>query len=700
MKNSTYVFALATNNDQVYAGGSLTAAGSVPAQNIARWNGTNNRWEALGGGVNGWVRAIAVYGSYVYVGGEFTQAGGVATGPLARRDNNTQSWSSIGLITQDGSSATVSTIAVSSTGEVYVGGNFNHVAGVAVNNIARLTTSGWDAMGGGVTGATPDFAHVYTIVLSATKAYAGGIFNKAGGYAASNLAQWDGSWHTVGGGVGGFNACVNAIAYTGGNLIYVGGSFTEAYNGVGGTLTVHSIAAWNVSTSAWSSMSGGVDIDVNALLYRGDGLYVGGRFTTAGGAPARRVAIWSGTTWTTLKNTNEVNDGVDNNLYALAADSNFLFLGGSFEQAGDRVAHHVAAFHFTQKRWTGLGSSVNGVVNALTISGGYVYVGGRFSSANGILQAYLARWQIATHKWFIAGTGEEITGCSGTACIPEVNTILIVANDLYIGGNFTKIGSSLIVNGIARFNEGDSQWHALGSGVASGAGISAVVRDIALWNGQIFAGGKFTSAGGHPANNIAYWSSNDWHAIIDFDLNNGTNSQVYALNSMNGGVAIGGIFTTPSPYLALWNGSNWATLGTVLNGPVYAMIGDATFGTLVIGGGFTTPLHIARLKSGGWQAMGSGLNADVNALAFDAEGGVYAGGDFTQTGAQFLYYIAHWSHNAWLPVGSGMNAYVYALASYGSQLTAGGVFTSAGLYPSYFFGYWNKTSAYLPLLRK
>src|SRR5437870_2189668 len=40
----------------LYAGGSLTNMGDVPAANIAKWNGTS--WSALGSGVDGYVLAL------------------------------------------------------------------------------------------------------------------------------------------------------------------------------------------------------------------------------------------------------------------------------------------------------------------------------------------------------------------------------------------------------------------------------------------------------------------------------------------------------------------------------------------------------------------------------------------------------------------------------------------------------------------
>src|SRR5215204_6479844 len=47
------VRAIAVSDDDVYIGGSFTQVGDLPANRIARWNGTS--WEGLGSGVNGTV---------------------------------------------------------------------------------------------------------------------------------------------------------------------------------------------------------------------------------------------------------------------------------------------------------------------------------------------------------------------------------------------------------------------------------------------------------------------------------------------------------------------------------------------------------------------------------------------------------------------------------------------------------------------
>ena len=57
------VFALTVYDDgtgaALYAGGIFTGAGGVPADHVAKWNGTS--WSALGNGTQGPVDSLAVY---------------------------------------------------------------------------------------------------------------------------------------------------------------------------------------------------------------------------------------------------------------------------------------------------------------------------------------------------------------------------------------------------------------------------------------------------------------------------------------------------------------------------------------------------------------------------------------------------------------------------------------------------------------
>jgi hypothetical protein len=48
-----------------------------------------------------------------------------------------------------------------------------------------------------------------------------------------------------------------------------------------------------------------------------------------------------------------------------------------------------------------------------------------------------------------------------------------------------------------------------------------------------------------------------------------------------------------------------------------------------------------------WHALGDGVNKQVDALAFDSGGNLYAGGFFSEAGGMPAHQIARWDGVAW-----------------------------------------------------
>ena len=133
---------------------------------------------------------------------------------------------------------------------------------------------------------------VNALAVSGTNLYAGGYFTTAGGVAATNIAQWNGSsWSALGSGMRSLRLMTLAVS---GTNLYAGGYFTTA-----GGVAANYIAQWN--GSSWSALGSGMNSAcVYALAVSGTNLYAGGDFTTAGGVSANHIAQWNGSSWSAL----------------------------------------------------------------------------------------------------------------------------------------------------------------------------------------------------------------------------------------------------------------------------------------------------------------------------------------------------------------------------------------------------------------
>ncbi len=260
-----------------------------------------------------------------------------------------------GRFSLTGVDGTINSLALDGSGNLYAAGPF--VAGNgAAYNIARWDGSTWSALGTGIQGNfdPPDTVAVdgsgtaggpmipsppgpHEVQVLAVDAggnlYAGGYFFSAGGVPVSGLARWDGTaWSDVGGGVGGpWGFSVSALAFDANGNLYVGGYFTSA-----GGAPISGLARWD--GTAWSAVSGWEGGGVSALAFDSSGaLYVGGRFDSAGGMPVHNIARWDGSTWS------DVSGGVGGSVNALAADgSDSLYVGGKFISAGGKISMYIA----------------------------------------------------------------------------------------------------------------------------------------------------------------------------------------------------------------------------------------------------------------------------------------------------------------------------------------------------------------------
>jgi hypothetical protein len=580
---------------------------------------------------------------------------------------------------------------------LYLGGRFATVGGRVVNHIARWDGRRWSPLAGPTgSGVTDPFgaAVVWALAVYDGHLVAAGSFTSAGGVTVNNIARWDGhQWHPFTGSQGtGVSGRVHALAVHDGHLV-AGGTFISA-----GGVSAGRIARWD--GSEWLPLAGpfgsGVSSGIVSALVVHDGdLVVGGVFHEAGGVPADDIARWDGEQWHPLLGASDT--GINGGVQALAVHDGDLVAGGWFAEAGGLTVNNIA-------RWDGEqwhpfeaagGTGTTNTVSSLTVHDGDLVAGGLFHVAGGVSVLRVARWD--GEQW------HPLPGSQGTGLGTGVNLIVealtVYQGDLIAGGSFTEAGG-VGVDHIARWNSSDG-WSALTDlsvlhSAPEGEVFGGAVHALAIFDGDLVAGGWFTGAGGIPVNHIARWDGEQWHPLSG-PSGTGASGPVFALKVHDGDLFAGGSFVEMGGivvnYIARWDGEQWHPLvgasGSGISGPVWDL--TAYDGDLVAGGSFTfagdSPAnHIARWDGGEWRPFvaphGTGVSAPVLALTSDA-GNLFAGGGFAEAAGIEANGIARWDGEQWHPLagpaGTGIGGPgVEALVVYGGDVVAGGSFSQAG----------------------
>jgi hypothetical protein len=310
------VWAMAIYRDDLYVGGEFTTIGGITANHIARWNLIEQKWYALGGGVNGDVYALSFApDGTLYASGKFSNAGNAA-GAVALWDTTKNTWSAIEVsFYYDTSNCLFSNhdcvvwALAAETDGVTIGGGFDGVCVDAscsryypVNHILywHRATNKLLKLGDGVNGK------VFALALAEDGLYVGGDFERAGTSAAHDIAKmdWDGNWSGLGNGIGG---CTDYLSigvrslYVAGKDVYVGGCFSNA-----GSATANNIARWNIQTQEWAAFGSGLQVrfaggifpsrhkdGVKAITAYSTTLYAGGSIIKAGENPSYGIALWT-----------------------------------------------------------------------------------------------------------------------------------------------------------------------------------------------------------------------------------------------------------------------------------------------------------------------------------------------------------------------------------------------------------------------
>jgi hypothetical protein len=269
------------------------------------------------------------------------------------------------------------------------------------------------------------------------------------------------------------------------DVVYVGGKFTELIDTDGTVLARNHLAAVSAADGhvlPWNPGANGT-VRTMAVSIDGNSVYIGGDFTSLGGAPRAHVAAMaaiapsSATTSGTVRAWSPNTDGI---VYGVTQIGSRVYLGGAFLHVGGHGRPRLASVSAASGALTSWHPKVDGAVRALlpAAGGSTLFIGGSFHHVNGASVPHLAsidpvrnrlhRW--TTHpgdtvlalaengKYLYAGDrggGGHVRSfllSSGKMRWTEttngnVNTVALVGSgasqQLVLGGHFTKVGAQV-----------------------------------------------------------------------------------------------------------------------------------------------------------------------------------------------------------------------------------------------------------------
>lgn len=531
---------------------------------------------------------------------------------------------------------------------------------------------------------------------------------------ASTAGWWNGfAPQGVGGGV-------YALAAYKGDLI-AGGHFPTA-----GSAVASNIARWD--SSSWHPLGAGVDGTVSALAVLDGELVAAGFFRHAGDLPVNYIARWDGTAWSAL------GEGFNHRVRSLRTYGGTLIAGGIFSKSGETVLKGVG--RWDGEAWQPLGEGLGsfsygfyrGSVNALHDHEGQLVAAGAFAESGSTLVSNVARWDgatwhpfgegvsgtvnaLAVYKGLLVAAGENLTatmpragvlmwngsdwvdvgfGITGDWPDGAVLALAVYEGDLYATGGFTKAGG-LEAEYLARWD--GLAWSPVGGGLHCLSSYCDPGRALLPYDDMLVVGGVFRGAGQSPCAGIAGWTGDSWYAFAD-PAHSGVGGTVRAIAVHDGYLVAAGDFQGAGPVaarnIARWDGQTWRPLGPGLDGTVYSLRvyeGDLVAAGYFQNAGGVSAERVARWDGANWHALGSGMEYGVISLAV-FQGELIAGGYFTRAGAAIANHIAAWNGHRWRRLGTGTvrdaphGGEVLAMTVHQGHLVVTGDFNRAGGVPA------------------
>jgi hypothetical protein len=459
-------------------------------------------WDADGAGgpsgpsfvpvaANGPVTGFASIGSTLYLLGPFTSIGANTGGGVPVDVVSGRLATSLARV-----NGAVYACVADGNGGWFLGGDFTAVGGVPRKHVARIAAEGsvtpWMADADGV---------VRALALDGQTLYMGGDFTQVAGQERDHLAAVSRNF----GELTPWNPSVSgiALAFTTvycilpvRDVVYVGGDFTS----VGGA-NRRCLAALGRSMARILEFDPEPDYAVRALAIRDSSLFLGGAFYGIKGQLYPGLACVSTITgkvrsWGSgVSHPDYGYSDVDAYVAALVVSDSSLYVAGHFTRVGNVVRGGLAAVDLT----TGLAQDWNPNpvdetslrqapwMYALTVKGELAYVGGHF----GVIGS-ADRWSVAA----VSRATGTVTAFDPRAD-GEVFALGASERSIFIGGAFSSLGELQVRNQLAAIDLETGALKPWNPDPGWGQ-----VMCIAANERAVYVGGRFTTVNGMPRENI------------------------------------------------------------------------------------------------------------------------------------------------------------------------------------------------------
>jgi len=329
---------------------------------------TGSVWSQIGVTNNG-IDELEIYNSRLFIGGDFFNFNGYTC------RSSIDYYSSTGAFDGHTSNSFVFggfyDFYESTSGNLFGAGSVQESFGV--RRVCKWTGSGWTSIidPGGTGYIVQESPNSGKILFGGNFASYNYIFecNESSPYGAVPFGL-------------GFNSVVYDLEYYNGEL-YAAGGFTLT-----GATSVNYLAKWN--GTGWEAVgSNNIDATVYDLeVFDGD-LYLAGSFDGIGGLPnSNHVAKWDGTVFSGLGSGVSHSSSISLNVRALKAKGEILYVGGTFESAGGISTDNIA--YWNGATWGELGTGITQNVKVIEVYNEKLYVGTQYDFST--LDAYLYRW--------------------------------------------------------------------------------------------------------------------------------------------------------------------------------------------------------------------------------------------------------------------------------------------------------------------